>query len=138
MLRAGHLMSHDHPVKQGRKCCAVINRFKLMSDIFIPSSYQSEDFQDASSTYNMCGSTVSSLQYSLVTNSISQLKYSYLLQILLFGAYLASSFDSSVGRAVDCSGKVIHRSLVRIRLEGLNFFFFFPPFSHFYFLLQLC
>ena len=46
-------MSHDHPVKQGRKCCAVINRFKLMSDIFIPSSYQSEGFQDSSSTYNM-------------------------------------------------------------------------------------
>ena len=28
------------------------------------------------------------------------------------------SFDSSVGRAVDCSGADIHRSLVRIRLEG--------------------
>ena len=37
-----------------------------------------------------------------------------------------SSFDSSVGRAVDCSGAAdIHRSLVRIRLEGyLNFSFF--------------
>ena len=32
------------------------------------------------------------------------------------------SFDSSVGRAVDCRGViVIHRSLVRIRLEGLIF-----------------
>ena len=45
-----------------------------------------------------------------------------LLQMLSFEDHLASSFDSSVGRAVDCSGKVIHRSLVRIRLEGLNFF----------------
>ena len=35
------------------------------------------------------------------------------------------SFDSSVGRAVDCSGVVIHRSLVRIRLEG-----YFPHFLH--------
>ena len=34
-----------------------------------------------------------------------------------------SSFDSSVGRAVDCSGVVIHRSLVRIRLEGFLFHF---------------
>ena len=31
------------------------------------------------------------------------------------------SFDSSVGRAVDCSGVDIHRSLVRIRLEGFLF-----------------
>ena len=37
---------------------------------------------------------------------------------------LLASFDSSVGRAVDCSGVDIHRSLVRIRLEG--FFFIFP------------
>ena len=39
------------------------------------------------------------------------------------------SFDSSVGRAVDCRGHLkfveIHRSLVRIRLEGLTFCFFF-------------
>ena len=34
------------------------------------------------------------------------------------------SFDSSVGRAVDCRGVEIHRSLVRIRLEGKNFFLF--------------
>ena len=35
------------------------------------------------------------------------------------------SFDSSVGRAVDCRGDMaIHRSLVRIRLEGLFFFKF--------------
>ena len=51
------------------------------------------------------------------------------------------SFDSSVGRAVDCSGTDIHRSLVRIRLEGLwkffsfsffmqNCFFFFFFFFH--------
>ena len=31
------------------------------------------------------------------------------------------SFDSSVGRAVDCSGVDTHRSLVRIRLEGFCF-----------------
>ena len=31
------------------------------------------------------------------------------------------SFDGSVGRAVDCSGVVIHRSLVQIRLEGFFF-----------------
>ena len=31
------------------------------------------------------------------------------------------SFDSSVGRAVDCRGVEIHRSLVRIRLEGIFF-----------------
>ena len=37
-----------------------------------------------------------------------------------------ASFDSSVGRAVDCSGRVIHRSLVRIRLEGCKTFFFSP------------
>ena len=38
--------------------------------------------------------------------------------------HLLSTFDSSVGRAVDCSGTQligIHRSLVQIRLEG-NFF----------------
>ena len=34
---------------------------------------------------------------------------------------LLASFDSSVGRAVDCSGVGIHRSLVRIRLEGFLF-----------------
>ena len=37
---------------------------------------------------------------------------------------LSRSFDSSVGRAVDCSGADIHRSLVRIRLEGFQTFFF--------------
>ena len=38
------------------------------------------------------------------------------------------SFDSSVGRAEDCSGQnVILRSLVRIRLEG-DFFFFSSDF----------
>ena len=35
---------------------------------------------------------------------------------------LCVSFDSSVGRAVDCRGVVIHRSLVQIRLEGILFF----------------
>ncbi len=43
------------------------------------------------------------------------------------------SFDSSVGRAVDCRGNTclmdINMSLVRIRLEGF-FFFFFPPLAH--------
>ena len=35
---------------------------------------------------------------------------------------MCDSFDSSVGRAVDCRGAmVIHRSLVQIRLEGLIF-----------------
>ena len=35
---------------------------------------------------------------------------------------MCGSFDSSVGRAVDCRGvMVIHRSVVRIRLEGLIF-----------------
>ena len=36
-----------------------------------------------------------------------------------------SSTDSSVGRAVDCRGVAIHRSLVRIRLGGFFFPFFF-------------
>lgn len=31
-------------------------------------------------------------------------------------------------RAVDCRGVVIHRSLVQLRPEGLNFFFFAPFF----------
>ena len=39
-----------------------------------------------------------------------------------------ASFDSSVGRAVDCSGEVIHRSLVQIRLEGVPFFFLLASF----------
>ena len=44
------------------------------------------------------------------------------------------SFDSSVGRAEDCSGQsVILRSLVRIRLEG-NFFFS----NNFFFRLENC
>ena len=34
-----------------------------------------------------------------------------------------TSSDSSVGRAVDCSGIVIHRSLVQIRLRGDGFSF---------------
>ena len=36
----------------------------------------------------------------------------------LFPFFLHTSSDSSVGRAVDCSGIVIHRSLVQIRLRG--------------------
>ena len=58
------------------------------------------------------------------------------------------SFDSSVGRAVDCRGvKIytdIHRSLVRIRLEGLYVFFLFfspklfiSPFNFSFAMLQL-
>merc|ERR1712055_462568 len=41
--------------------------------------------------------------------------------------YVCGSFDSSVGRAVDCSCSMsdIHRSLVQIRLEGVNIFLTF-------------
>ena len=41
---------------------------------------------------------------------------------LNFHLCTCTSTDSSVGRAVDCRGVDIHRSLVRIRLGG----FFFP------------
>ena len=59
-------MSHDHPVKQGRNCYAMINRLKLMSGIFTFCSYQSEDCQDASSMYLyyilvLCTCTIGSL-----------------------------------------------------------------------------
>ena len=44
----------------------------------------------------------------------------------IFQCWKRGSFDSSVGRAEDCRvNKVILRSLVRIRLEGINF----SPFS---------
>lgn len=45
------------------------------------------------------------------------------VQYLIFASHI--TFDSSVGRAVDCSWPTaeIHRSLVQIRLEGLTFFF---------------
>ena len=46
----------------------------------------------------------------------------------VFRACSCRSTDSSVGRAVDCRGVVIHRSLVRIRLGGL-FSTFFSPIS---------
>ena len=50
----------------------------------------------------------------------------HLFKYLKFLPSFRDSFDSSVGRAEDCSGQyVILRSLVRIRLEG-DFFFFFP------------
>ena len=54
------------------------------------------------------------------------------MSYIIIGTRYCTSFDSSVGRAVDCSGNVIHRSLVRIRLEGLSvffslFFLFIPP-----------
>ena len=45
----------------------------------------------------------------------------YSLHILFYRCSMQLSFDSSVGRAVDCSGADIHRSLVRIRLEGSLF-----------------
>ena len=48
----------------------------------------------------------------------------HLFKYFKFHLTFRDSFDSSVGRAEDCSGQnVILRSLVRIRLEG-NFFFF--------------
>ena len=52
----------------------------------------------------------------------------HLFKYLKFLPSLRDSFDSSVGRAEDCSGQnVILRSLVRIRLEG-DFFFFSSDF----------
>ena len=60
----------------------------------------------------------------------------------IFSQNLQRTFDSSVGRAVDCSVRVyasaqnraaIHRSLVQIRFEGVNFFlklFFFNFLKH--------
>ena len=60
--------------------------------------------------------------------------------ILTFKSPLSqSSFDSSVGRAVDCSWHCkaeIHRSLVQIRLEG-DFFSPNPELDHFV-LVSLC
>ena len=51
-----------------------------------------------------------------------------------FTCSFRDSFDSSVGRAEDCSGqKVILRSLVRIRLEGIFFFS-----NNFFFRLENC
>ena len=43
--------------------------------------------------------------------------------LLILQSHNYHTFDSSVGRAVDCSWKmaVIHRSLVQIRLEGCSF-----------------
>ena len=46
------------------------------------------------------------------------------LELLNIPSCVQLSFDSSVGRAVDCSGNVIHRSLVQIRLEGCDIFIF--------------
>ena len=48
----------------------------------------------------------------------------HLFKYFKFHQPFCVSFDSSVGRAEDCSGQnVILRSLVRIRLEGVFFFF---------------
>ena len=48
----------------------------------------------------------------------------HLFKYLKFPLTFRDSFDSSVGRAEDCSSQnVILRSLVRIRLEGEFFFF---------------
>ena len=55
--------------------------------------------------------------------SISSSPAKHLFRYFKFHRLFRDSFDSSVGRAEDCSGQnVILRSLVRIRLEG-NFFF---------------
>ena len=53
------------------------------------------------------------------------------IDLIVLGRPYQPSFDSSVGRAVDCSGEVIHRSLVQIRLEGSFFFFFLCLFFFF-------
>ena len=59
----------------------------------------------------------------------------HLFKYLKFLPSFRDSFDSSVGRAEDCSGQnVILRSLVRIRLEG-DFFFF--PMIFFFFVYKI-
>ena len=65
--------------------------------------------------------------------SISSWPAKHLFRYFKFHQSFRDSFDSSVGRAEDCSWQiVILRSLVRIRLEG-NFFF---PMIFFFFRLE--
>ena len=62
---------------------------------------------------------VQAFEFSIISWPAKHL-FKYLKLLLFF----RDSFDSSVGRAEDCSDQnVILRSLVRIRLEG-DFFFF--------------